>query len=157
MSAIILRTARRSDLAGVVKLLADDPLGQIREQYADPLPEGYGRAFDAIADSPNDTLLVAVARERLGERVVGVLQLTVIPSLTYQGRPRAQIEGVRVATEQRNAGLGGRMFRWAIDRAKKRGCHLVQFTTDKRRPDAHRFYEKLGFAPSHEGMKLKLE
>lgn len=157
MSAIILRTARQTDLQGIVRLLADDPLGQTRERYAVPLPEGYAKAFAAIAESPNDTLLVAVVRERTGERVVGVLQLTVIPSLTYQGRPRAQIEGVRVATEQRNAGLGARMFRWAITRAKKAGCHMVQLTTDKRRPDAHRFYEKLGFTPSHEGMKLKLE
>ena len=157
MSAIILRTARPTDLTGIVKLLADDPLGQTRERFASPLPEGYVKAFEAIVSSPNDTLLVAAIRTRTGDQIVGVLQLTVIPSLTYQGRPRAQIEGVRVAAAQRNVGLGARMFRWAINRAKKAGCHLVQLTTDKRRPDAHRFYEKLGFVPSHEGMKLKLD
>lgn len=157
MMAVILRNARRSDLPGIVKLLADDALGQTRERFETPLPESYLQAFDTIDASPNDTLLVAVGRARRSERIVGVLQLTVIPSLTYQGRPRAQIEGVRVATEQRNAGLGGRMFRWAIDRAKKSGCHMVQLTTDKRRPAAHRFYDKLGFVPSHEGMKLTLD
>jgi len=156
MMAVILRSARRTDLPGIVKLLAEDALGQTRERFEIPLPESYVEAFDAIAASPNDTLLVAIGRERRSERVVGVLQLTVIPSLTYQGRSRAQIEGVRVATEQRNAGLGGRMFRWAIDRAKQSGCHMVQLTTDKRRPAAQRFYQKLGFVPSHEGMKLTL-
>ena len=88
--------------------------------------------------------------------VTGTLQLTIIPYLTYQGRRRGMIEAVRVHRRQRGTGLGERLIRWAIQRARDRGCHVVQLTTDKRRPDALRFYERLGFAASHEGMKLHL-
>ena len=85
-----------------------------------------------------------------------MLQLTLMRSLTYQGGWRAQIEGVRIDAGVRAQGLGRALFEWAIARAHERGCHLVQLTTDKRRPDAHRFYESLGFVASHEGMKLTL-
>jgi GNAT superfamily N-acetyltransferase len=85
-----------------------------------------------------------------------VLQVTYIPGLTYQGGERAQIEGVRVAASHRSRGVGREMIEWAIERARARGCRLVQLTTDKRRADAHRFYESLGFVASHEGMKLRL-
>jgi GNAT superfamily N-acetyltransferase len=89
--------------------------------------------------------------------VVGVLQLTCIPSLTYQGGWRALIEGVRVDSGERSQGLGKTLFEWAIARARERGCHMVQLTTDKARPDAKRFYESLGFVASHEGLKLHLK
>ena len=89
-------------------------------------------------------------------RVIGVLQLTFIPYLTYRGGWRALIEGVRVDRRHRSAGIGRRLFEWAIARSRERGCHLVQLTSDKQRPDAIRFYESLGFAASHEGMKLHL-
>jgi GNAT superfamily N-acetyltransferase len=92
-----------------------------------------------------------------GARVVGVLQLTCIPSLTYQGGWRALIEGVRVDSGERSQGLGKTLFEWAIARARERGCHMVQLTTDKARPDAKRFYESLGFVASHEGLKLHLK
>jgi len=87
---------------------------------------------------------------------VGTLQLTFIPYLTYQGGWRALIEGVRVDAKIRSAGLGKAMVEHAIRRARERGCHLVQLTTDKARPEAKRFYETLGFVASHEGMKLPL-
>ena len=93
---------------------------------------------------------------RAQEADVGVMQLTFIPYLTYQGGWRALIEGVRVASEFRSKGIGREMIQWAIGRARERGCHVLQLTTDKERVDALRFYESLGFAASHEGMKLHL-
>ncbi len=135
-----------------MRLLADDPLGAKRERFEIPLPERYLRAFEAIDADPNNELVVAC----IGPDVVGVLQLTFIPYLTYQGGWRALIEAVRVDSRQRSRGLGKTMFEWAIARARERGCHLVQLTTDKARPEAKRFYESLGFVASHEGMKLHL-
>jgi ribosomal protein S18 acetylase RimI-like enzyme len=149
---VAFRRAERGDLEPIVRMLANDPLGAGRERYQTPLPAPYLAAFDAIRTDPNQELVVAC----LGERVVGVLQLTFIPSLTYQGSWRAQIEGVRVDVEVRSEGIGRRLVAWAIDRARERGCALVQLTTDKARSEAVRFYERLGFVPSHEGMKLRL-
>ena len=126
--------------------------GRQRERFETPLPESYARAFRAIAEDPNNELVVAC---RDGD-VVGVLQLTFIPSLTYQGGWRTLVEGVRVDASARAHGIGAALFQWAIGRARERGCHMVQLTTDKQRPDARRFYESLGFAASHEGMKLHL-
>lgn len=150
---VVFRRARRDDLPAVVRLLADDLLGAGRETVSEPLLPAYLQAFDAIESDPNQAL--AVAQDADG-RVVGVLQLTYVPSLTHRGGWRAQIEGVRVAAALRSAGVGERMFEWAIDRARERGCRMVQLTTDRARPDAIRFYERLGFVASHVGMKLSL-
>ena len=147
------RSATRDDVVHIVRLLADDPLGAKRECYQDPLPSDYYDAFSAIDADPNNELIVACKNAQ----VVGVLQLTFIPYLTYQGGWRALIEGVRVDTTLRSKGVGQAMFEWAISRAKQRGCHLVQLTMDKSRPDARRFYENLGFQATHEGMKLHLK
>ena len=147
-----LRPATRDDLPGVIRMLADDPLGARREAYRLPLPERYYAAFDAISADPSNELVVAC----LAERVVGVLQVTYTPYLTYRGGWRATIEGVRVDSSLRSSGAGRKMLEWAIDRARSRGCHLVQLTSDKSRPDAIRFYEGLGFVASHEGLKLHL-
>ncbi|HKC06277.1 MAG TPA: GNAT family N-acetyltransferase [Methylomirabilota bacterium] len=152
-AAPTFRRARADDVPDIVRLLADDPLGAARERHESPLPESYARAFRAIEQDANNELVVACR----GERVVGVLQLTYIPSLTYQGGWRALIEGVRVDSGERSQGLGKALFEWAIGRARERGCHLVQLTTDKARPDAKRFYEGLGFVASHEGLKLHLK
>ncbi len=152
-AAPTFRRARAADVPEIVRMLADDPLGAARERYASPLPDSYARAFHAIAQDPNNELVVACR----GERVVGVLQLTFIPSLTYQGGWRTLIEGVRVDRDERSQGLGKALFEWAIARAAERGCHMVQLTTDKTRPEAKRFYEGLGFVTSHEGMKLHLK
>ncbi len=146
------RPALREDVDVIVRMLADDELGKRRERYESPLPEAYHTAFEAIDADPNNELTVV---ESQGE-VLGVLQMTFIPYLTYQGGWRALIEGVRVSSKLRGAGVGGTMFDWAIARARERGCHVVQLTTDKARPDALRFYEALGFKSSHEGMKLHL-
>ncbi|MGE5674084.1 MAG: N-acetyltransferase family protein [Mycobacterium leprae] len=144
------RLANREDLPAIVRMLADDLLGARREEYTLPLPPSYYTAFEAIDSDPNNELIVA----ELDGTVCGVLQLTYIPYLTYRGRWRALIEGVRVDSSRRGSGIGRKLFQWAIERAQEKGCHLVQLTTDKARPDALRFYESLGFVASHEGMKL---
>ncbi len=148
--AAVLRRARAEDLEGIVALLADDVLGAQREQ-----PEQLGRyreAFARIAADPNQYLLVA---ERAG-RLVGCLQLTVIPGLARCGATRSIIEAVRVGSSERGSGLGTRMITWAVDESRRLGVDLVQLTSDRTRTDAHRFYERLGFVPSHLGFKLQL-
>ncbi|GAA0934088.1 GNAT family N-acetyltransferase [Pseudonocardia zijingensis] len=147
---IVLREAVPADLPAVVALLAADQLGVHREAVDDPEP--YRAAFDAIAADPAHLLVVAVD----DGRVIGTMQLSFIPGLARRGAWRAQIEGVRVHADVRSRGIGAQMMRWAVDEARRRGCALVQLTTDKQRADAHRFYERLGFVASHEGMKLAL-
>lgn len=147
-----IRRATRDDVDPIVAMLADDELGRARERYERPLPRPYLDAFDAIDADPNQALLVAWE----ADRVLGVLQLTFTPYLTYQGGWRATVEGVRTAADARGRGIGGRLVRHAVERARERGCHVVQLTTDKRRDDARRFYEALGFVATHEGMKLHL-
>ncbi len=145
-----IRKATISDLWQIVALLADDPLGNQREMLQDPLPEKYVKAFEHISEDGNQELMVLEENEE----VIGTFQLTFIPYLTYQGGIRAQIEAVRIKSSRRGEGLGEKAFRWAIEKAKKRGAHLLQLTTDKQRPEALNFYEKLGFIASHEGMKM---
>lgn len=146
------RPATREDVPVLVQMLADDPLGARREQFENPLSPSYYDAFAHIDVDPHNELIVA---EKDGA-IVGMLQLTFIPYLTYQGGWRALIEGVRVASSARGQGIGAALLTWAIDRAREKCCHLVQLTTDKTRPDALAFYERLGFRATHEGMKLHL-
>ncbi len=145
------RKANKSDVFHIVKMLADDKLGQLRENFMEPLPEKYYLAFENIISDKNQELMVLENEEGA---IIGTLQLSFIQYLTYQGGIRAQIEAVRVHKHYRGKGIGEKMFRWAIARAKERKAHLIQLTTDKKRPEAVRFYEKLGFKASHEGMKL---
>ncbi len=145
------RKANKEDVPDIVRLIANDPLGKQREDYREPLPEKYYQAFEHIAQDPNQELVV-VEDESLG--LIGTLQLSFIQYLTYQGGVRAQIEAVRIREDQRGKGMGEQLFQWAIQRARAKGAHLLQLTTDKQRPDALKFYEKLGFTASHEGMKL---
>lgn len=153
-SDLIVRRATSADLSAIVAMLADDALGAQRENDRLPLAQSYTDAFTAIDQDPNNDLVVVEAD---GGRVIGVLQLTFIPYLTYQGGWRALIEGVRVAAEYRASGVGQRLLVWAIERARERGCHMVQLTSDKARPKAIRFYEGLGFVATHEGLKLHLK
>ena len=146
------RKATKQNLKDIVDLLVNDPLGKTREMGNGPLPEAYQKAFGLIEADPNQELMVL---EEEGV-IIGTFQLTFIPYLTYTGGTRAQIEAVRVSEDRRGEGIGEKMFQWAIERARERGAHLVQLTTDKQRPEALRFYEKLGFKASHEGMKLHL-
>lgn len=147
-----IREATRQDVPAVVSLLAQDQLGSQREVDTEPLPDEYWSAFEAIDADINNRLVVAED----GDEIVGTLQLTFLPYLTFQGGWRAQVEAVRVAENHRGQGLGRRLFEWAIEEAEQRGCHLVQLTTNKQREDARRFYESLGFEATHEGMKLYL-
>jgi GNAT superfamily N-acetyltransferase len=148
----VVRLATREDLPAIVRLLADDDLGRSREQPQIPLASSYYDAFDAIQrDTCNELVVIQV-----NDEVVGTLQLTVIPYLTYQGGLRALVEAVRVDARYRKQRVGERLLAWVIARARARGCHMVQLTTDKRRSDAQRFYARLGFVASHEGMKLYL-
>ena len=150
---VVLRRACVDDLPALVALLADDPLGSSREAAADSDLAPYRRAFDQIDADAGQLLVVGVA----GGEIVGTLQLTFIPGLSRRGALRAQIEAVRVRSGHRGAGLGAALIGWAIGEAGRRGCGLVQLTTDKSRADAHRFYERLGFVASHVGLKLVLD
>ncbi len=149
--SLIFRTARREDVPAIVAMLADDPLGALRE--GDPNDERYLAAFERIDADPYDELIVA---ERDG-KVVGTMQLTYLAGLSRLGAERCQIEAVRVAASTRGQGLGRKMIEWAVDRARARGCAMVQLTSDRTRTDAHRFYDGLGFTASHVGYKLKLD
>ncbi|MBT9188424.1 GNAT family N-acetyltransferase [Zobellia russellii] len=148
-----IRKATESDLPAIVQLLANDKLGKLREDYKEPLPQKYYDAFNAINGDKNQELMVFVNET---EQVIGTMQLSFIPYLTYQGGVRAQIEAVRVHEDYRSKGIGRQLFKWAIQRAGEKGAHVVQLTTDKKRPDALKFYQNLGFTASHEGMKFHL-
>jgi GNAT superfamily N-acetyltransferase len=150
---VVLRTATEADVAAIVELLASDQLGATRDGVRDEADLAvYISAFKRIDADPAHLLVVA----EQDAKIVATFQLSFLPGLARRGALRAQIEAVRVADDQRGAGLGVAMMRWAIEEARRRGCALVQLTSDKARTDAHRFYERLGFVASHEGMKLRL-
>jgi ribosomal protein S18 acetylase RimI-like enzyme len=152
MEQILFRSALLADVPAIVAMLADDELGSKREITGLPLDERYVAAFRAIEVDTNQQLVVVVD----GDEVIGTLQLSFIPGIARMGAWRGQIEAVRIAAHRRDSGLGQRMFEWAIEACRSRGCNLVQLTTDKSRADAQRFYEKLGFVASHVGYKLAL-
>jgi len=146
---VVFRPAVAADLPAIMELLADDDIARARGGYDAPLPL---RAFAEIDADPRNELVVADDQGT----IVGTCQLTFIPGLSRGGAERMTIEAVRVRSDLRGAGIGRRMMVHALDRARARGCVLAQLTTDKRRTEAHRFYESLGFVASHEGMKLTL-
>ncbi|WP_223218450.1 GNAT family N-acetyltransferase [Rhizobium wenxiniae] len=147
---ITIRMATEADLPDIVQMLADDELGAVREVIQLPLSQAYLDAFAKIKDDPNQFLAIG----EMDGVPVATLQVSIIPTLARSGALRGQIEGVRVARSHRGYGLGHAVFEWAIDYCRQRGCELVQLTSDKSREDAHRFYENLGFVPSHTGFKL---
>ncbi|GAA2777538.1 GNAT family N-acetyltransferase [Streptomyces rameus] len=150
MGDLDIRPATAEDLPAIVAMLADDPLGAQRESPDDLTP--YRTALERLAADPNQHVVVAVRENR----VIGTLQLTIIPGLSHKGATRALIEAVRIHADERGSGLGGRLIEWAIDTSRRLDCQMVQLTSDKTRTDAHRFYERLGFTASHEGFKLRL-
>jgi GNAT superfamily N-acetyltransferase len=152
VTGLIIRDATLHDIVPVVLLLADDDKGRTREDRGETLNPGYIEAFAAIAADPNQRLLVA---ERDGE-IVGTFQLSFLPGLSFRGAWRGQIEAVRIASHLRSQGLGRTMIEWAIERCRERGCRMVQLTTHRERERAHGFYARMGFEPSHIGMKLHL-
>ncbi|WP_030559722.1 GNAT family N-acetyltransferase [Streptomyces aureocirculatus] len=150
MGDLEIRPAAADDIPAIVAMLADDPLGAERESPDDLTP--YGEAYERLAQDPNQRLVVAVREGR----VVGTLQLTIVPGLSRKGATRSIIEAVRVHADERGSGLGTRFIQWAVDESRRVGCQLVQLTSDATRTDAHRFYERLGFTASHVGFKLQL-
>ncbi|WCD98065.1 GNAT family N-acetyltransferase [Streptomyces sp. HUAS 31] len=150
MGDLEIRPAATDDIPAIVGMLADDPLGARRESLDDLTP--YLAAFERLTSEPNQHLVVAVREGR----VIGTLQLSVIPGLSRRGATRSIIEAVRIHADERGSGLGTRLIEWAIDESRRQNCQLVQLTSDKSRTDAHRFYERLGFAASHAGFKLEL-
>ena len=150
---VIFRTATRADLPCIVRLLADDDLGSQRERNEDPLPDSYYSAYEEINKDTNHELIVA----EIDGDVIGTLHLMFLPSISFQGGLRAQIESVRIDTKYQSRGIGSEMMTWAIKRAQDRGAHILQLTTHISRENAHRFYERLGFKGTHLGMKLSLK
>lgn len=150
---INFRKATENDLSSIVEMMADDILGKERENLQNPLSIEYLKAFKRIDSDENQELIVV---ENENSEIIGTLQLTFIQYLNYRGGLRAQIESVIIRNDKRGLGIGKKMFEWAINRAKEKNAHLVQLTSDKRRPRAIKFYEDLGFKATHEGMKLGL-
>jgi GNAT superfamily N-acetyltransferase len=150
MGDLEIRPATTDDVPAIVSMLADDPLGAQRESPDDLEP--YLAALERLSSDPNQHLVVATREDR----VVGTLQLTIVPGLSRRGATRSIIEGVRIHADERGGGLGTRLIEWAIEESRRQGCQLVQLTSDITRTDAHRFYERLGFTASHVGFKLTL-
>ena len=148
----VIRLATQDDLAAIVRLLADDDIGRQREDPSDPPNDKYRAAFEAIANDADNDLVVM---ERDGV-CVGCLQITIFPGFDRQGARRGWIEGVRVSSHMRGQGLGRELLAWTIEHARRKDCAFVQLAIDKKRSEAIRFYQSLGFAANHEGMKLSL-
>lgn len=138
------------DLRLIIDLLLEDELGQTRENNRDDLDQKYINAFDKIDADPNQYLMVI----KNDNEVVGTCHLTLMPSLTFMGSTRMQIEAVRIAEKYRGQKIGEWMMEAAIQYAKSKDVMIVQLTTNKKRNRAKNFYEKLGFEATHEGMKL---
>ncbi|MBR0818547.1 GNAT family N-acetyltransferase [Bradyrhizobium liaoningense] len=149
--SVSIRPARREDVAAIVAMLADDHLGRARERVEDPLPASYYLAFERVERDQNLTLVVAESEGR----VVGCLQLAILPGISTQGGIRGLLEDVRVASDCRSRGIGEQLVQWAVAEAKARGCNLVELLTHQTRTDAQRFYKRLGFAASHVGMTVR--
>jgi GNAT superfamily N-acetyltransferase len=151
--AVTLRDARREDVPLIVAMLADDALGSTRDQVVDPLPAAYYAAFDAIAASPDNRLLIA----ELDGEAVGTLHITFIPGLGKVGATKMLIAEVRVVGPRRGTGIGREIMAAVVALARARGCKSVELASHRTRTDAHRFYARLGFVASHVGMKLALD
>jgi GNAT superfamily N-acetyltransferase len=150
MGDLDIRPATTDDVSAIVGMLADDPLGAQRESPDDLEP--YLTALERLSSDPNQHVVVATRESR----VVGTLQLTIVPGLSRRGATRSIIEGVRIHADERGSGLGSRLIEWAIEESRRQNCQLVQLTSDNTRTEAHRFYERLGFTASHVGFKLAL-
>ena len=153
MNNLTHRKAIINDLPRLIELLLEDELGRTRESKSSDLDENYTKAFHKIDSDPNQYLMVV----ENGDEMIGTCHLTIMPSLTFIGSTRMQIEAVRVAGKYRGQKIGSWMFDQAINYAKAMDVSIIQLTTNKKRPKAKHFYENLGFEASHEGMKLYLE
>jgi GNAT superfamily N-acetyltransferase len=153
MTTPIFRPATRADLEAIIPLLADDDLSVGRELPDPPLDPRYLQAWADMAADPHQRPIIMKEDGRL----IGNLQLTIIPGLAFRGTKRGLIESVRIASDRRGAGLGEALIRYAVELARAEGCRLVQLTSTNERTEAHRFYGRLGFEATHTGFKLRLE
>ncbi len=153
VQTVEIREATENDLNALIALFADDPVGG-HGDTTDPaaLPD-YLAAFQRIAGSPNETLYVAT----VDGAVVGTFQTMVTTTMTARGASSMIIEAVQTRADMRGRGIGAQMIGFAVEKARISGMRLVQLTSNAARKDAHRFYERLGFAPSHIGFKMKLK
>jgi GNAT superfamily N-acetyltransferase len=149
---LTIRRAAEADLPRLVELLSQLALDDDRDSPADPLPESYSAAFRQVQADPRQRLLVA----DVGGRVMATATLGIVPNLSYRGRPWAFVEGLVVDSSARGKGYGEAVVRYAIEEARRAGCYKVSLTSNKRRSEAHRFYEKLGFVATHEGFRILL-
>jgi len=152
MSGLAFREAEARDLEAIVRLHEEDELGSHGDAWTPENRPAYEAAFAAIARSPDNRLFVVLD----GDVVVGTFQLTFIPNLTGRGALRVKVESVKVKAARRSQGIGARMMAFAEAEAKARGAAMLELSSNKARKDAHRFYERIGFARSHEGFKKKL-
>lgn len=148
-----IRPALEEDVPEIIRLIADDYLGRQRESFSLPLDDAYLKAFREIDADPNNELIVA----EIDGEVVGTLQLTFTPTLSFRGGKRCTVESVRIDEKYRGKGIGREMMLWAIGRAKEKNCVSMQLTSHSSRERAHHFYEELGFSKTHVGMKLSLK
>ncbi len=146
------RRAKKSDLPQLIKMLADDQLGATREDSSTPLNPAYISAFEKINSDPNNKLIVV----EINNTIIGMLQITYIPYLSHKGAWRCLIEAARIHKDHRSQGYGSEVFKWAIEQAKNKKCHIVQLTSNKEKSSAIRFYKAPGFNATHEGFKLIL-
>ncbi len=150
---LLHRKANIDDLRAIITLLLEDELGQTREQLNATIEQSYIDAFHRIDNDPNQYLMI-VCSENV---IVGTCHLTIMPSLTFVGSTRMQIEAVRVSAKHRGQKIGEWMMHAAIDYAKSKDVSIIQLTTNIKRPRAKEFYERLGFEVTHVGMKYYLQ
>ncbi|MDC0857571.1 GNAT family N-acetyltransferase [Rickettsiales bacterium] len=151
-SKLLIRKAIRADVQEIVRIIADNTIGKLREAYQENIPEVYYDAFDRICDDKNQLLIVAIYKNK----VVGTLQISFIQNMSVQGAYRALIESMHVDSNFRGQNIGSFMMNWAIETAKAKKCNIVQLTSNKERQKAHNFYRKFGFVATHEGFKMPL-
>ena len=151
-SKLLIRKAIRADVQEIVRIIADNTIGRVREAYQENIPEVYYDAFDRICDDKNQLLIVAIYKNK----VVGTLQISFIQNMSVQGAYGALIESMHVDSNFRGQNIGSFMMNWAIETAKAKKCNIVQLTSNKERQKAHNFYRKFGFVATHEGFKMPL-
>ncbi|RDI60170.1 GNAT family N-acetyltransferase [Microvirga subterranea] len=152
MSGLLIRQAGDEDLEAIIRLHEEDELGSHGDAWTPENRPAYEAAFEAITHSSDNELFVAVT----GDEVVGTFQLTFIPNLTGRGALRVKVESVKVKAARRSQGIGAKMMEFAEKYARTRGAAMLELSSNKTRTNAHRFYERLGFARSHEGFKKRL-
>jgi len=146
---VAVREAVDEDIARIVELFTRGSLVEGKEDPGDLAP--YRSALAEIDRGPGGVLVAEVEGQP-----VGVCQLIVFRRLQNSGGLCAEVESVHVHPDHRGHGIGGALMRAAVQRARDLGCYRVQLTSNNARPEAHRFYQRLGFEPSHRGFKLNL-